>query len=93
MFSTTFICRNCVSIFKVRGWFKFVQIVGAGFLYFLILQAALTLLEDARFNRIGFVVVTFLVAPLVISVVSKTMKMYVAPLQLAGVKDKVRGNS
>ncbi|MFV8784442.1 hypothetical protein ACNKU7_18655 [Microbulbifer sp. SA54] len=93
LFSAAYICRNCVSIFQVHGWFKFVLIFGAVLLYLLLLQAVLALLENESINLIGFGAVTYLVVPLVISLVLKIAKMYFGPLKLSGVKGKVRGNS
>lgn len=93
IFSSSYVCRKCISIFKVPVWFKAILVVVSIFLFLALLQVLFHLLGNSALSLIEFGALIYLAVPLAVSALIKLISMYFGPLVLIGVKGKVRGNS
>ena len=92
-FSTNYICRECVSVFRISTWFKVLAVVLEIIVFLFLLQACFSLLGSSSISLIEFGLLLYILIPLGGAVVVAIITKYFGSLSLKGVKGLRRGNS
>ena len=91
--SADYICRKCVSVFRIAPWFKFVAVAIEVVVFLFILKLCFSLLGGDKVSLIEFGILLYLVIPFVGAILVTIATKYLGALRLKGVKGLRRGNS
>lgn len=92
-FSPDYICRECVSVFRISSWFKVLAVVLEIFVFLALLQICFSLLSSASISLIEFGLLLYILIPLGGAIVVAIITKYFGSQSLKGVKGLRRGNS
>ncbi len=91
--SSSYICRECVSVFGISSWFKAVAVFVEIFVFLLLLQVCFSLLGNASISLVEFGLLLYILVPLAGAIIVALITKYFGALSLKGVKGVRRGNS
>lgn len=93
LISSDFICRECVSVFRISSWFRVVAVALEVFVFLLLLQVCFSLLGGASISLVEFGLLLYILLPLGGAMLVAVVTKYFGALSLKGVKGLRRGNS
>lgn len=86
LISSDYICRKCISVFRVSWYSRLVAIALQIFLFYGLFRLSITLLGSQNISLIEFGALLYVVIPLFGAFVVALIVKYFGPLTLGGVK-------